>query len=126
MKFSAGRLLGLTLVLFLSFGAVTTRAEDPSAVRSRMEQRATLLNDLKSKGEVGEDSRGFAVLRGRDADAGDIVAAENHDRRLVYAEGAKQAGTSAERVGRLWARKFVTQSAKGVWLQKDDGTWYQK
>jgi uncharacterized protein YdbL (DUF1318 family) len=113
-------------VLLLGFAAVALRGEDLGAVKSRMEHRATLLKDLKAKAEVGEDNRGFVVLRGRDPETGDVVAAENHDRRLVYAEGARDAGASVEQVGRFWARKFAAESAKGAWLQKEDGTWYQK
>jgi uncharacterized protein YdbL (DUF1318 family) len=126
MKSPHFRVLALVSVLLLSFGAVSARAEDLGAVKSRMEQRLPLLDQLKSKGVVGENNRGLVVLRGGDVDAGDAVAAENRDRGLVYAEVAKQTGTSVEQVGHFRARKIAAASAKGVWLQKDDGTWHQK
>jgi uncharacterized protein YdbL (DUF1318 family) len=126
MKSPHFRVLALVSVLLLSFGAASARAEDLGAVKSRMEQRLPLLDQLKSKGVVGENNRGLVVLRGGDVDAGDAVAAENRDRGLVYAEVAKQTGTSVEQVGRFRARKIAAGSAKGVWLQKDDGTWHQK
>ncbi|MEO6001713.1 MAG: DUF1318 domain-containing protein [Opitutus sp.] len=120
------RLLVTVLALVFSCGAAADRADDSARVKFRIEQRLTLLNRLKAKGEVGENNRGFAVLRSRDVDVGDVVAAENRDRRFVYAEGAKQSGKSVEDVGRFWARKFAEESAKGVWLQNADGGWYQK
>lgn len=119
------RILVTLVALVLSCGAMV-RADESARIRSRIEQRLTLLNSLKAKGDVGEDNRGFAVLRSRDVDAGDVVAAENQDRRFVYAEGAKESGKSIEDVGRFWARKFAKESAKGVWLQNVDGSWYQK
>ena len=120
------RILVTVVALVLGCGAVVVRADESERIRSRIEDRLTLLNNLKAKGEVGEDNRGFAVLRSRDVEVGDVVAAENHDRRFVYAEGAKQSGKSIEDVGRFWARKFAKESAKGVWLQNVDGSWYQK
>lgn len=119
-------ILVTVIVFVLSCATVAVRADESARVKSRIEDRLTLLNSLKAKGEVGEDNRGFAVLRSRDVDAGDVVAAENQDRRFVYAEGAKQSGKSIEDVGRFWARKFAKESAKGVWLQNVDGNWYQK
>ena len=126
MSICRRRLLVTVIALVFSCGAAADRADDSARVKSRIEQRFTLLNRLKAKGDVGEDNRGFAFLRSRDVDVGDVVAAENRDRRFVYAEGAKESGKSVEDVGRFWARKFAEESAKGVWLQKADGGWYQK
>ena len=57
---------------------------------------------------------------------GDVVAAENRDRGIVYAEIAKQTGTHVDQVGRARARQIAAASARGVWLQKNDGSWYKK
>jgi uncharacterized protein YdbL (DUF1318 family) len=91
-----------------------------------MEQRLPQLDQLKAKGVIGENNRGLLELRGGDVDAGDAVAAENRDRGIVYAEIAKKTGTSIDQVSRHRARQIVASSAAGVWLQKDDGTWYKK
>ena len=126
MKRSRFRILLLLVGLSLGFGTVSVRAEDLGAVKSRMEQRLPLLDQLKAKGVIGENNRGLLELRGGDVDAGDAVAAENRDRGIVYAEIAKKTGTSMDQVSRHRARQIVASSAPGVWLQKDDGTWYKK
>lgn len=112
--------------MFIGSVAVATAAEDLGAVKARMAQRLPLVDELKTKGVVGENSRGMMELRGGDVDAGDAVAAENRDRGIVYAEIAKQTRTSVEQVARVRARQIAAASAPGVWLQKEDGTWYKK
>ena len=119
----------LALATVLMLGAVTItpiRAEDLGAVKARMSQRLSQLDQFKAKGVIGENNRGFAELRGGGTDAGDVVAAENRDRGMVYAAIAKQTGTSAEQVGRARARQIAAGSARGVWLQDEDGSWYKK
>ena len=116
----------MTAAMVLGLGAVTALAEDLGAVKVRMNQRLSHLDQLKAKGAVGENNRGMLELRGGDTDAGDTVAAENRDRTIVYAEIAKQTGTHVEQVARARARQIAAGSASGVWLQKDDGSWYRK
>ena len=101
-------------------------AEDLGVVKARMEQRLPQIDQLKSKGVVGENSRGMMELRGGDVNAGDAVAAENRDRAIVYAEIARQTRTSVDQVARVQARQIAGASAPGVWLQKEDGSWYKK
>ena len=110
------------------FGLVgfASAAEDLGVVKARMEQRLPQIDELKSKGVVGENSRGMMELRGGDVNAGDAVAAENRDRTMVYAEIARQTRTSVDQVARVRARQIAGASAPGVWLQKDDGSWYKK
>ena len=110
------------------FGPVgfASAAEDLGVVKARMEQRLPQIDELKSKGVVGENSRGMMELRGGDVNAGDAVAAENRDRTMVYAEIARQTRTSVDQVARVRARQIAGASAPGVWLQKDDGSWYKK
>src|SRR5687767_9294975 len=126
LPFRAFRRLSLTALIFLGGAAFAIAAEDLAAVKARMEQRLALIDELKAKGVVGENSRGMMELRGGDVDAGDAVAAENRDRSMVYAEIAKQTRTSVEQVARVRARQIAAASVPGVWLQKEDGTWYKK
>src|SRR5438046_1439942 len=98
MKISYFRVLVLTAALLLGFGGLQLRADDLNAVKARMSQRLSKLDQLKSSGVIGENYRGLLELRGGDADAGDAVAAENRDRNMVYAEIAKQTGTSVDQV----------------------------
>lgn len=112
--------------LLAGFAAVSFAADDLNSVKTRMAQRLPQIDQLKARGVVGENNRGMMELRGGDVDAGDAVAAENRDRGIVYAEIARQTGTSVEQVARHRARQIAASSAPGVWLQKDEGAWYKK
>ena len=126
MKSSFFRGLALTIFFLVGVVGVSFGAEDLNAVKGRMEQRLPQIDQLKAAGVVGENNRGMMELRGGDVDAGDAVAAENRDRGIVYAEIARQTRTAVEQVARHRARQIAAASAPGVWLQKDDGSWYKK
>jgi uncharacterized protein len=123
---SALRRISLVAFMFIGCATVSIAAEDLAVVKARMEQRLPLIDELKAKGVVGENSRGMMELRGGNVEAGDAVAAENRDRGIVYAEIARQTRTTVEQVARVRARQIAGASAPGVWLQKDDGSWYKK
>ena len=120
------RRLFIVLGILMGFAAVASAADDLNAVKSRMAERLAQIDKLKAQGVVGENNRGMMELRGGNVDAGDAVAAENRDRGIVYAEIARQTGTSVEQVARHRVRQIASSSASGVWLQKDDGSWYKK
>jgi len=71
--------LFLVLGLF-SATVASVRAEDLGVVKSRMSKRLAILDSWKSQGVIAENNRGLVELRGANAEAGDVVAAENHDR----------------------------------------------
>lgn len=115
------------LIGLLSAGVVAARAaEDLSAVKARLAQRLGSLDQLKSSGAVGETNRGLVDLRAASPAAGDLVAAENRDRGIVYAAIAQQTGSTVETVGRARAKQIAAASAPGVWVQRESGEWYKK
>jgi len=121
--------LSLRLLLsVIAFAAMTVavRAEDLGAVRARMSQRLSQIDQLKSSGALGENNRGLLEVKDGGGDAASVSAAENKDREFVYAELAKKTGSSAENVGRARAKQIAQSSASGVWLQGEDGAWYKK
>lgn len=126
MKLSLLRFITLAAAFVLGIAAVTALAEDLGSVKNRMNQRLAQLDQLKSSGAVGENNRGFVEVRGGGGDAATVVSAENADREVVYAAIAKQTGSNSDQVGRARARQIATASARGVWLQKEDGSWYKK
>ena len=126
MKISFFRLLSIIALLAVGLTTATVHAQDLGSVKARIAQRLPQLDALKAKGVIGENNRGLVELRGGDAEAGDVVAGENKDREAVYAAIAKQAGTSADSVGRSRAKQIAANSAAGIWLQHDDGSWYKK
>ena len=114
-----------TLFTALCLLAAPLLAESTADIRRRMEQRLAAIDDLKARAIVGESNRGFLELRGAAPDGG-VVSAENSDREQVYAEIARQTGTSPDAVGRARARKIAENSRPGVWLQRESGEWYRK
>lgn len=115
------------LALVLGLGVVAVHAaENLDAVKARMKQRLSQVDELKASGAIGENNRGFLEVRGGGGDAANVVSAENRDREAVYAEIAKRAGSSAEQVGKARARQIAGASKPGVWLQREDGNWYKK
>ena len=111
----------------LGLGTVALRAaEDLGAVKARMTQRLSKLDEFKASGAIGENNHGLVELRNPSPAAGDIAASENRDREIVYAAIAQQTGSSAETVGRSRAKQIAANSAAGVWLQRDSGEWYKK
>lgn len=120
------RTLALAVAFLIGLGSIAVGAEDLGAVKARMSQRISQIDQLKSTGAIGENNRGMLEVRGGGGEAGSVVDAENADRSTVYAAIAKQTGSSADQVGRARARQIATSSAPGVWLQREDGGWYKK
>jgi uncharacterized protein YdbL (DUF1318 family) len=126
MKTTLRRLLTFVALFAIALPSVTVYAQDLGAVKARMSQRLRQLDELKSKGAIGENNRGFVEARAADAAAGPVISSENADREVVYAALAKQTGSSADQVGRARAKQIAAGSAAGVWVQKEDGTWQKK
>ena len=96
-------------------------------LQARMEQRLLLVDALKDRQVVGENSRGYlearASLQPQDEK---VVSDENADRREVYLIVAANEKTDAGHVGRLRAQQIALTSKRGVWMQGGDGVWDQK
>ena len=121
--------LRITLLLVaMLFGSTAMRAaEDLGAVKARMEQRIAPLNELKSRGVVGENNQGFLEARGGASPADQqIIGAENADRRTVYADIAAKTGASPSAVGKHRAQQIAGIAQSGHWIQDPSGTWRQK
>lgn len=114
-------ILGLALLV-----AATLQAQDLGAVRARMAQRLPQIDALKQQGALGEDNRGYLSVRENQGNAAAVTAEENRDRGVVYEAIAKQTGSTSDAVGRARAKQIAAGSASGVWLQKEDGSWYRK
>jgi len=118
-------LLRFLFVSVLLLGvAPLTHAQDLGAIRSRMEKRIGQIDTLKTQGVLGEDNHGFLSVRSGN-DQG-VAAAENADRTVVYDAIAKKTGTTADLVGKARAKQIAAASAKGVWIQAENGQWAKK
>ena len=117
----------LTLFSFLLIGFVAqARADEVSDAKQRIAGRQSEVAQLKLNGAVGENNRGYLEVRGGGGNSAAVAAAENRDRATLYAEAAKLTGKSAEEIGRVRARDIAANSAPGVWVQREDGTWQKK
>lgn len=116
--------LWLCACLLFTAGAV---AQDLGALRSRMQERLPQLDALKAQGVIGETNDGYVAVRADgNPQAPALVAAENADRKAVYAAIAQRTGAAADAVARARARQIAAASAQGVWLQDEGGRWYRK
>lgn len=116
------KILAFLLIGFFIAGP-TLSADD---IKARMKNRLPVILELKAKGIVGENNKGYLEFIGGKKEKADVVAAENEDRQTVYAAIAKQQGTTAELVGKRRALQISQKAEPGDWLQDAKGNWYQK
>ena len=95
-------------------------------IKARMKERLPVIKELKAKGIIGEDNKGYLQFIGGNKTKEDVVNAENFDRKKIYTAIAKQQGASFENVGKRRAMTIAEKAKPGEWLQKDNGEWYQK
>ena len=119
-----------TFMTILTFGligffvaGVSASADD---IKTRMKKRLPVIKELKAKGIVGEDNQGYLQFVGGKKEKADVIAAENNDRKTVYAAIAKQQGTTAELVGKRRALQIAKKANAGEWVQDSSGKWIQK
>ena len=119
-----------TLTKILTFLLIGTFMTGVSAfaddIKARMKNRLPVIKELKAKGIVGEDNKGFLQFVGGKKAKADVVAAENKDRKTVYAAIAKQQGTTAELVGKRRALQIAKKANSGEWVQDANAKWIQK
>ena len=123
------RILRLFLVslLALVISSASAIAQDMGALRERMAERLPQIDRLKAEGVIGETNDGFVAVRGNgSAEAEQVVATENADRKAVYAAIAKRTGATEASVATARARQIAAGSAPGVWLQNERGEWHKK
>jgi uncharacterized protein YdbL (DUF1318 family) len=115
-------------LIFAAAGlAVSVAHADPAAAaKAGMRQRVAAIDALKASGAVGEANTGLLAVRTPGPDAAQVVAVENADRAVIFGELAKRTGGTPADAGRTFARQIATASKPGVWLQREDGTWYRK
>ena len=111
------------LIVSLLFSSASAFGED---IKARMKARLPILLELKAKGIIGEDFKGYIQFVGQKKEREEVVNAENADREKVYAAIAKQQGTTAELVGKRRALQIAKKAKAGEWLQDQSGKWYQK
>jgi hypothetical protein len=104
---------------------VCTSTAIAGAIKDRMLSRLPAINELKNKGEVGENNLGYLEKRNDSDSSQTLISEENADRKLVYTEIAQKSGATMELVGRRRAKQIAAKAEPGTWLQNDAGQWYK-
>ncbi|OGR20908.1 MAG: hypothetical protein A3J85_05010 [Desulfobacula sp. RIFOXYA12_FULL_46_16] len=113
----------LLLMIFLLLSSPCVLAD---AVKDRMLQRLPAIADLKTKGIIGEDNRGYLGFVTGNRVMEDVIAAENADRKTVYEIFAKQQNNSLDVVETVQGARKAEKTAPGEFYQTLDGQWVKK
>lgn len=124
MHAKTSRILMTVLVLVTAIAIFGTGYADD--VKARMRDRLPTIVDLKARGIVGENNQGLLEMLKGQTEKQNVVAAENQDRKSIYAQIARQTGTDVNTVGQRRAIQIAEKAAPGEWLQNPSGKWYQK
>ncbi|RLB91030.1 MAG: DUF1318 domain-containing protein [Deltaproteobacteria bacterium] len=113
-------------VLLILCLIVSSQLVSASDIKDRMKQRLPVIADLKTKGIIGEDNKGYLgfVTSKRDQEA--VIAAENKDRKKIYTYFAKQQNTTIDVVEKIQAARKAAKTAPGEFFQNPDGSWHKK
>jgi len=112
--------------LILSLVMLTAGSAWAQDIKTRMRDRLPTIVDLKTRGVIGENNQGYLDMLKGQTEKKEVVAAENQDRRTIYAEIASKTGTSADVVGQRRAIQIAEKASPGEWLQDAAGKWYKK
>ncbi|MBL8897046.1 MAG: DUF1318 domain-containing protein [Planctomycetes bacterium] len=129
-------------LLLIALNPATSAAQDPpnrDALQERMKGRYAALHSLRDTGKVGEtyDGLGAAVkpefekekVDPKVADSptiGDLLRAENADRRALYALLATELKISVEEVGKQNGLRNLKKAAPTHWFRPQTNVWAQR
>ncbi len=132
-------LLGLSfLAVFLGFNSNVVLAEGAydikemtPEVKSALEGRRNRfdqLRELKAKGAIGENNRGYVEVIGDGAGAQSVVDAENSDRRLIYKtiEQQNDLSNALGTIEKVFAQVQRDKASPGDKIQDESGNWTAK
>ncbi len=117
--------INIILIVCLLFPAVLF-AQSAKEIFESMDQRLPLITELKEKGIVGETLQGYLAFVTDNKPNQDIIEKENIDRKTIYSLISKKEGLALKEVEKIRAGKIAKDANPGEYLQKEDGTWYQK
>lgn len=113
----------LVIVAMVATAAGTVWAGD---IKARMKNRLPIIVDLKARGVVGENNKGYLEMLKGQTEKKDVVQAENRDRQSIYEHIAKKTGATADVVGQRRAIQIAEKASPGEWIQDAAGKWYKK
>lgn len=132
------KILGILVILAAALAPLPVWAEakyslkemtpEVNAALEARRGRFDNLADLKAKGMVGENNRGYLQALVSDPDVESLVAAENKDRILVYATIAGQNDLTGElgTIEKVFADVQHEKAKPGDKIQDAGGQWVAK
>ena len=86
------------------------------------------LKELKAKGAVGENNRGYVEALSDDPDAQSLVESENQDRRIIYQtiEAQNNLAGAMETIEKVFAQVQRDKASPGDKIQNENGEWVVK
>jgi hypothetical protein len=112
--------------LLVLFSLLLSPCAFADAVKDRMIQRLPAIADLKTKGIIGEDNRGYLGYVTGNRVMEDVIAAENADRKTIYEIFAKQQNTSLDVVEAVQGARKAEKANPGEFYQNREGQWVKK
>lgn len=113
-------------ILIFSLFALTLTPVLADPIKDRMKSRLPAINQLKSKGIIGENQKGYLQYLGKQQPDKGLVNNENQDRKKVYSMIAKKQGVSVDLVGKRRAKKNAQLAKPGHSYQTTDGKWHKR
>ena len=118
------RNITISIVLIICF--LLPSALLAQGVKERMKERLPVIVELKAKGIIGETFQGYLAFLSDNQQNQDVIDGENTDRKKIYSYIANKEGATLELVGQRRAKQIAENAKPGEFLQKEDGSWYQK
>lgn len=115
--------INVLLIVCLIFSSQIVFAQ---GIKDRIKQRLPAIADLKKKGIIGEDSRGYLGFVTSVRSHEDVIVAANKDRKTIYKHLAKQQNTTVNKIEQIQGKRKAVKAKPGEFLQKQDGSWYKK
>lgn len=118
-------------MLSVALSASAASAAEPpteAELKARFSERLDELRRLQDAGKLGETAEGYvkAVKGAGGQDVAQLIAAENADRRKLYALIAERTGETPVEVAKQAAIRNFRKAKPDHWLQLGTGQWAQK
>ncbi len=118
--------LALVFVIVAASFANTAVFAGSKEIKAKMAKRLPVIEQLKTRGIVGENNQGYLQFMGAKKENAEAVNAENADRKAIYSAIAKQQGTTVKLVGQRRAAQIAQIAKKGQFIQNQNGKWQKK
>ena len=116
----------ISLFLFL-FSSLGLSAQSAAEIQQAMKERLPKIDAMKLQGVIGENNQGYVEARDTvSPEQRKLIAEENADRKKLYNIVARRTGVELQEVEMNRAAQLRHRSPSGIWLQDEEGNWFQK